>query len=63
MLRFGKIISGMKPLKLRIKTDPHSPGKQRVIAPLSNMPEFWEAFEVKPGDPMRMPDDKLVKIW
>jgi putative endopeptidase len=50
-------------LKLRIKTDPHSPGKQRVIAPLSNMPEFWEAFGVKPGDPMRMPDDKLVKIW
>ena len=50
-------------LKLRIKTDPHSPGKQRVIAPLSNMPEFWEAFGVKSGDPMRMPDDKLVKIW
>jgi putative endopeptidase len=50
-------------LKLRIKTDPHSPGKQRVIAPLSNMPEFWEAFNVKPGDPMRRPDDKLVKIW
>jgi putative endopeptidase len=50
-------------LKLRIKTDPHSPGKQRVIAPLSNMPEFWEAFGVKPDDPMRMPADKLVKIW
>jgi putative endopeptidase len=50
-------------LKLRLKTDPHSPGKQRVNAPLSNMPEFWEAFGVKPGDPMRMPDDKLVKIW
>jgi putative endopeptidase len=50
-------------LKLRIKTDPHSPGKQRVNAPLSNMPEFWEAFGVKPGDPMRRPDDKLVKIW
>ncbi|MDR3610413.1 MAG: M13 family metallopeptidase [Ignavibacteriaceae bacterium] len=50
-------------LKLRLKTDPHSPGKQRVNAPLSNMPEFWEAFGVKPGDPMRMPDAKLVKIW
>jgi putative endopeptidase len=50
-------------LKLRIKTDPHSPGKSRVNAPLSNMPEFWEAFGVKPGDPMRMPEDKIVKIW
>jgi putative endopeptidase len=50
-------------LKLRLKTDPHSPGWQRINAPLSNMPEFWEAFGVKPGDPMRMPDTKLVKIW
>jgi len=50
-------------LRMRIKTDPHSPGKWRVNAPLSNMPEFWEAFGVKPGDPMRMPDDKIVKIW
>ncbi len=50
-------------LRLRIKTNPHSPGKYRVLGPLSNMPEFWEAFNVKPGDKMRMPEDKLVKIW
>ena len=50
-------------LRMRIKTDPHSLGKFRVNAPLSNMPEFWEAFGVKTGDPMRMPDDKIVKIW
>lgn len=49
--------------RLRIKTDPHSPGKYRVLGPLRNMPEFWEAFNVKPGDKMRMPEDKLVKIW
>ncbi|MCH8326797.1 MAG: M13 family metallopeptidase, partial [Bacteroidetes bacterium] len=50
-------------LRLRIKTDPHSPGKYRVLGPLRNMPEFWEAFNVKPGDKMRMPEDKVVKIW
>jgi putative endopeptidase len=50
-------------LRMRIKTDPHSPGKARVNCPLSNMPEFWDAFDVKPGDGMRMPDDKIVKIW
>ncbi len=50
-------------LKLRLKTDPHSPGKFRVLGPLTNMPEFWKAFNVKKGEPMRMPDDKLVKIW
>jgi len=50
-------------LRMRIKTDPHSLGKFRVNCPLSNLPEFWEAFGVKPGDGMRMPDDKIVRIW
>lgn len=50
-------------LKLRIKTDVHSPGMQRILGPLSNMPEFFEAFDVKEGDAMRRAEDKLVKIW
>lgn len=50
-------------LKMQIKTDVHSPSVQRVNGPLMNIPEFWEAFGVKPGDPMRNPDDKVVKIW
>jgi putative endopeptidase len=50
-------------LMLRLKTDPHSPGKYRVNGPFSNLPEFWEAFNVKDGDPMKNPPDKLVKIW
>jgi len=49
-------------LLLRLKTDVHSPGKERVNGPLSNMPEFWDAFDVKPGSPMRNSDDKVVKI-
>ncbi len=50
-------------LKLQVKTDVHSPSVQRVNGPLMNMPEFFEAFDVKPGEPMRNPDDKIVKIW
>ncbi len=50
-------------LKLRLKTDVHSPGKFRVLGPLKNMPEFFEAFDVKHGDAMRNSDDKIVKIW
>jgi putative endopeptidase len=50
-------------LKLQLKTDPHSPGRARVLGPLMNVPEFWDAFGVKPGDKMRNPEDKLVKIW
>ncbi len=50
-------------MRLRVKIDPHSPEHYRVDGPLSNTPGFWKAFNVKPGDPMRMPEDKLVKIW
>ena len=50
-------------LKLRLKVDPHSPDKYRVNGPFSNMPEFWQAFNIKAGDSMRTPENKLVKIW
>jgi putative endopeptidase len=50
-------------LKLQVKTDVHSPSAQRVNGPVMNMPEFFNAFDVKQGDPMRNTDDKIVKIW
>lgn len=50
-------------LQNRLATDPHSPGMFRVNGPLKNCPEFFEAFDVKPGDSMRNPDTKVAKIW
>jgi putative endopeptidase len=50
-------------LKKRIATDPHSPGMYRVNGPLMNCPEFFAAFNVKPGDKMRNSDEKVAKIW
>jgi len=50
-------------LKKRIATDPHSPGMYRVNGPLMNCPEFFEAFDVKEGDPMRNSKEKISKIW
>ncbi|MEW6653761.1 MAG: M13 family metallopeptidase [Bacteroidota bacterium] len=50
-------------LKSQVKTDVHSPSVQRVNGPLMNMPEFFDAFDVKHGDKMRSADDKIVKIW
>lgn len=50
-------------MRLRIQTDPHSPEIYRVNGPLSNMPEFYKAFDVKPGDKMYRPDAERVKIW
>lgn len=50
-------------LAQRIITDSHSPGIYRTNGPLSNMPEFYAAFNVKPGDPMYRPDSTRARIW
>lgn len=50
-------------LKKRLATDPHSPGMYRINGPLKNCPEFFEAFNVKEGDKMRNPKDKVAVIW
>jgi len=50
-------------LVVRVKSDPHSPGKYRVNGTLSNMPEFFEAFDIKEGDAMRQSTEKIAKIW
>lgn len=47
----------------RIITDPHSPVEWRTNGPLSNMPEFYEAFGVKPGDKMYRADSVRAKVW
>ncbi len=50
-------------LAVQVKTDVHAPSFLRVIGPVSNMPEFYKAFNVKPGDKMYRPDDVRVQIW
>jgi putative endopeptidase len=49
--------------RMLIATDPHSPGRFRVNGPLSNMPEFAQAFGCKPGDGMVRPVSDRAKIW
>ncbi|MFZ1614037.1 MAG: M13 family metallopeptidase [Holophaga sp.] len=50
-------------LSVRLKTDPHSPGHQRVIGPLSNLPEFFDAFSCGEGMPMMRPAAERPAIW
>ena len=47
----------------RTKTDPHSLGKLRVNATLKNIVEFYNAFGIKEGDKMWMPEAERVIIW
>jgi len=49
--------------RVRINTDPHSPGQWRANGPVSNMPQFAAAFGCKPGNPMVRPDSVRPVIW
>jgi len=50
-------------LKQLIKTNPHSPNNARVMAPLANMKEFYEAFNVKPENKMFRAEKDRPEIW
>lgn len=50
-------------LRQRIMTDPHSPSEFRANGVLSNFTPFYEAFQVKKGDKMYLPEDQRIVIW
>lgn len=50
-------------LQRRLLTDPHSPAEFRVLGIVSNMPEFYAAFDLKQGDELFRPESERVKIW
>jgi putative endopeptidase len=52
-----------KEILRRTKEDVHSLGNLRVICPLKNMPQFYEAFGIKEGDAMYLPDQDRTLIW
>ena len=52
-----------KSMRNRVATDSHSPGEFRALGSLSNMNEFYEAFDVNEGDAMYIAPEKRVKIW
>jgi len=50
-------------LRQQIMTDPHSPAVYRANGSVRNVPEFYEAFDVKEGDALYLPPEGRVKIW
>jgi putative endopeptidase len=50
-------------VRRNLLSDVHAPAKWRVIGPMANIPEFYEAFNVKQGQPMWLPGDAHVQIW
>ncbi|GAB3635314.1 M13 family metallopeptidase [Hymenobacter arcticus] len=50
-------------LASQLLTDVHSPAQYRVNGPMADVPAFYEAFGVKPGQKLFIPDSARVKIW
>jgi putative endopeptidase len=44
-------------------SDVHSPAKFRVDGPLRNVDAWYNAFDIKPGDPLYVPPEQRVRIW
>jgi predicted metalloendopeptidase len=50
-------------LRSRLMTDPHSPSEYRCNGIVTNMNEFYRAFDLKPGDKLYRAPEERVEIW
>ncbi len=50
-------------LRVQVQSNEHAPAKFRVDGPVSNLPQFAEAFACKAGDAMLRAPDARVDIW
>jgi putative endopeptidase len=50
-------------LRNLLLSDPHSPSRYRVNGVVRNMDAWYEAFGVKPGDPLYLAPEARVHIW
>jgi endothelin-converting enzyme/putative endopeptidase len=50
-------------LRLSARVNPHSPHQYRINGVVVNMPEYAQAFNCKPGQPMVKEPAKVCRIW
>ena len=50
-------------LRSQVTTDPHSPGRFRVLGPLPNIQAWYDAFGITPANSMYIPPEKRAHIW
>ena len=50
-------------MRTYVNTNPHSPAKWRVNAPLMNFTPFYNAFNLQPGDKMYKPQKERITVW
>jgi len=50
-------------IRSRVKSDPHSLGRWRVDGALPHIDAWYEAFGIKEGDKMFIPQEERLKLW
>jgi putative endopeptidase len=50
-------------MRNQVTTDPHSPGRFRVLGPLPNVQAWYDAFGITPDNSMYIPPEKRAHIW
>jgi len=50
-------------LRRSLLSDVHAPAKWRVLGPMANIQEFYDAFGVTPGQPLWRAPEMRVRIW
>ncbi|MGR3742417.1 M13 family metallopeptidase [Companilactobacillus sp. DQM5] len=61
--RVWRIKSTQQFAELLLSTDVHAPGPMRANIHAQNMDDFYEAFDIKPGDGMWLEKEQRVSIW
>jgi putative endopeptidase len=52
-----------KELLRRLKEDVHSPARCRAVGPLLHLSAFYDAFDIKPNEPLYRPESERARIW
>lgn len=50
-------------IRNRVKRDPHALGEWRVNGALPHIQAFYDAFGIKKGDKMYLPEDQRLQLW
>lgn len=50
-------------MQMLASVDVHAPGKLRTNVQVANFAEFFEAFDIQPGDPMWRDETERIVIW
>lgn len=59
---WGQNITGQE-IRNRVKRDPHSLGEWRVNGALPHVNAWYDAFGVKSGDKMYIPENERLQLW